>query len=200
MPLEGNGKSWKLTVQPGGREYDKQYETDSSHQGRQHYSIDFSHFYSLNGGPAVDATGTDVPILATAGGVVIATQYSPNNPDNPNGWHVKIDHDYDKNPDTGFQTVYCHMRDHPLVNAGDRVTQGQILGYMGNTGVSTGMHLHITFYFQNNAGTLPLGSDSAQLNFAAMDGYLLTSYTVGETWNGTVWYPVYYYLSSNIPH
>ena len=202
MPLEGNGKAWKLTTQPGGREYDKQFETDPAHQGRQYYSIDFSHFYSLNGGPAVDTTGTDVPILAAAGGVVYEVGDTYRNPTlDPNGYYVRIDHDYDGNPNTGFQTVYCHMKPPgPIVHKGDIVTQGKILGYMGTTGDSTGVHLHITFYFQNNAGTLPLGSDSAQLNFAAMDGYLLTSYTVGETWNGIVWYPVYYYLSSNIPH
>lgn len=39
--------------------------------------------------------------------------------------------------------LYAHMRDKPTVRVGDRVTEGQVLGIMGNTGNSYGAHLHI---------------------------------------------------------
>lgn len=39
--------------------------------------------------------------------------------------------------------LYAHMADKPAVKVGDRITSGQILGRMGNTGNSYGAHLHI---------------------------------------------------------
>jgi hypothetical protein len=206
MPLDGNGKAWKLTTECGGKTYDSLFGLDTAHTGRGFYSLDFSHYYTLNGDNIEhDTTGTDVPILAAASGVVIATQYSPDNANNPNGWHVKIDHDFDGKATTGYQSIYLHMKSHPLVNKGDRVTQGQILGYMGTTGVdsqgnptSTGVHLHVSFYFEDNAG--PNGSDSVELSNVLMDGFYFTQYKVGTTWNGSEWLPRQYYTSSNVAH
>ncbi len=42
----------------------------------------------------------------------------------------------------GWTTLYAHMRYAPSVGAGDSVVQGQLLGYVGTTGRSTGNHLH----------------------------------------------------------
>ena len=70
------------------------------------------------------------PIYATREGVVA---YS--------GWYgsgghtVKIDHL------DGFQSIYMHMTNY-IVKEGDFVTAGQIIGYVGSTGGSTGPHLH----------------------------------------------------------
>lgn len=61
---------------------------------------------------------------------------TPNEPTNP-GNMVRIDHG------NGFQTRYLHLAYGTVsVNVGDRVTRGQILGFMGNTGNAFGAHLH----------------------------------------------------------
>lgn len=61
---------------------------------------------------------------------------TPNDPTNP-GNMVKIDHD------DGYQTRYLHMAYGSVkVNVGDKVSKGQIIGYMGNTGNAFGAHLH----------------------------------------------------------
>lgn len=46
-----------------------------------------------------------------------------------------------KNPDHYF--VYMHLCKKPTFNVGDKVTAGQVIGYMGTTGNSTGTHLHL---------------------------------------------------------
>ncbi len=51
------------------------------------------------------------------------------------GHHVVIQHGY------GYQTLYAHMS-HVAVRVGEKVKRGQIIGYVGNTGTSTGPHLH----------------------------------------------------------
>ncbi len=74
------------------------------------------------------------PIFAVADGVV-----------NYVGWHgghgkyVKLSHA------SGLATGYAHMSRF-AVTSGMRVTQGQIIGYVGSTGLSTGPHLHFETY------------------------------------------------------
>ena len=46
-----------------------------------------------------------------------------------------------------WETVYAHMRSGSrTVNVGDYVTQGQTIGVMGNTGDSSGQHLHFELH------------------------------------------------------
>jgi hypothetical protein len=196
MPLPG-GVGWKLTVECGGKTFDRNPVTDSSHTGRGYYSLDFSPYWiPLSGG--VPQLATDVPIYAAAGGKVIGDNYPPNDPNSPNGNHVKIDHDYDGNPETGFQTVYLHLKYAPSVTIGNVVHQGQLLGIMGNTGQSYGTHLHVSFYFQNTSG--PNGSDSAQLNFTTMESWPLTEFKINTLWRTDLspnQYDPAFYPSSN---
>ena len=52
----------------------------------------------------------------------------------------------DKNPDYYF--AYMHLREKPSLNVGDKVKAGQVVGYTGNTGHSTGPHLHLGLHIK----------------------------------------------------
>jgi len=70
------------------------------------------------------------PIYAAAGGIVTAVEEAPDY-----GKFVKIDHG------SGIETRYAHTS-MILVKVGDIVKQGQLIAKVGNTGRSTGPHLH----------------------------------------------------------
>ncbi|WP_205508279.1 M23 family metallopeptidase [Longitalea arenae] len=74
------------------------------------------------------------PIIATGDGMVIESDYTGNN-----GNYVKIKHD-----DT-YMTQYLHMSKQ-AVRAGQSVRQGQIIGYVGSTGLATGPHVCYRFW------------------------------------------------------
>lgn len=67
------------------------------------------------------------------------------------GWgnYVVINHG------DGYSTLYAHQ-DYYIVSEGDTVTQGQVIGYVGSTGNSTGPHLHFTIYY-NGSTVNPAG-------------------------------------------
>jgi murein DD-endopeptidase MepM/ murein hydrolase activator NlpD len=71
------------------------------------------------------------PILATADGQVVTIDYEHSGFGN----NVIIKHKH------GFYTRYAHMLT-IRVQTGQRVQQGEVIGYIGNTGLSTGPHLH----------------------------------------------------------
>ncbi len=70
------------------------------------------------------------PIMATADGKVVSVAY-----DTSMGNNIIIEHKH------GFLTRYAHLSAFK-VQKGAIVKQGQIIGYIGNTGLSTGPHLH----------------------------------------------------------
>lgn len=83
-----------------------------------------------NGHPGIDfAAEEGAEVYAVAGGIVTAAAY-----DVEKGNYVVLDHG-------GLETEYQHMKS-LLVSAGQAVIQGQVLGYVGSTGNSTGPHLH----------------------------------------------------------
>ena len=72
------------------------------------------------------------PILAAGDGVVSMANW-----DTGYGRRVEIQHPYD------FMTTYSHLSGFaPGIREGVRVRQGQVIGYLGNSGLSTGPHLH----------------------------------------------------------
>lgn len=70
------------------------------------------------------------PVLATADGKVVTVAY-----DISLGNHIVIEHKH------GFLTRYAHLSAFK-VQKGAAVKQGQVIGYIGNTGLTTGPHLH----------------------------------------------------------
>ncbi len=71
------------------------------------------------------------------------------------GNHVKIQH-------AGFETSYSHLSEIPeFIRPGVKVKEGDIIALSGNTGLSTGPHLHFQFYLNGEAvDPLPhLGSE-----------------------------------------
>jgi murein DD-endopeptidase MepM/ murein hydrolase activator NlpD len=86
--------------------------------------------------------GTDLaapagtPIRSVGDGVVLEAQYNGNN-----GNYVKIRHN------SAYTTQYLHMsRIASGLRPGDRVTQGETIGYVGSTGLATGPHLCYRFW------------------------------------------------------
>ncbi|MFM5929607.1 MAG: M23 family metallopeptidase [Novosphingobium sp.] len=88
------------------------------------------------------------PIRATASGVV---SYAGRH--GGHGNYVRIDHG------GGLGTGYGHMSS-IVAWAGSRVQAGQIIGYVGSTGLSTGPHLHYEMY-RNGRTVNPLGASYA---------------------------------------
>ena len=70
-------------------------------------------------------------IYASRGGVVTVADYQAGGAGN----YVQIDHG------DGFKSVYMHMTRY-IVSPGQYVAPGQVIGYVGNTGLSKGNHLH----------------------------------------------------------
>ncbi len=81
-----------------------------------------------NGVDMACPAGTE--IYASRGGLVVIARWSDSA-----GNYVQIDHG------DGFRSVYMHMTNY-IVQEGDYVAPGQLIGYVGNTGLSKGDHLH----------------------------------------------------------
>ena len=89
-------------------------------------------FKAHNGTDYAAPTGT--PIMSTASGVVEAAAYSAGN-----GNYVKVKHD------RTYSTQYLHMS-RIMVRRGQHVTQGQVIGKVGSTGLATGPHVCYRFW------------------------------------------------------
>ena len=82
-------------------------------------------------------TLSGVPVIAAANGIIVKAE--------TNGYFgktVEIEHEGDH-----FKTLYAHLKDYAEgLEVEQKVTRGQIIGYVGNTGRSTGAHLHYAVY------------------------------------------------------
>lgn len=93
-----------------------------AYAGAGHYAIDMG-------------AGSGSPIKAAAPGKVIAVGYN----DVWGNW-AALEHEI------GLVTVYAHMLQTPSVSEGQNMEAGEVIGYEGNTGNSTGSHLHFGVY------------------------------------------------------
>lgn len=97
---------------------------------RFHYGVDL-------------AASQGTPIYAIAAGTVTVASYG-----DANGYYVSLSHG------NGYGSIYCHMT-HYTVSVGQYVSQGEIIGYVGSTGWSTGPHLHFEIH-QNGSAVNPM--------------------------------------------
>ena len=100
-------------------------------------SSPFGHRKAPKAGASTYHQGVDMacpsgtPIYATRAGTVTVASYQAGGA----GYYVSINHG------DGFASIYMHMTRY-VVSKGQSVTQGQLIGYVGSTGISTGPHLH----------------------------------------------------------
>lgn len=82
------------------------------------------------------ACSEGTPIYATRSGQVTSASWNGSM-----GYYVSINHG------DGYSSIYMHMT-HYVVSSGEYVSQGEVIGYVGSTGDSTGDHLHfgISYY------------------------------------------------------
>jgi murein DD-endopeptidase MepM/ murein hydrolase activator NlpD len=119
-----NGRSLKGMFLP----YPMKFKRISSYFGMRYHPI--LHRKRMHDGiDLVNKIGT--PIHSVADGKVIYKCWLGGY-----GKAVKIKH---KN---GYVTVYAHMKGFAHIRVGQWIKQGKVIGYMGNTGLSTGPHLH----------------------------------------------------------
>ncbi|MBT5858902.1 MAG: M23 family metallopeptidase [Flavobacteriales bacterium] len=114
-----DNKDLKRMVSGFGRRIHPVYKTITHHDG-----MDFA-----------AATGT--PIYATANGTIEKSTYDRGG----YGKHVIINHGF------GYKTLYAHMNE-IKVSKGSTVKRGDVIGYVGNTGLSVGPHLHYEVHYK----------------------------------------------------
>lgn len=83
--------------------------------------------------------GSGTAIYATRSGTVTTSAYS-----DVYGYYVTVNHG------DGYSSMYAHMTNY-VVSNGQTVSKGQLLGYVGSTGWSTGPHLHFTIFYNGNS-------------------------------------------------
>ena len=129
-PSTGGGSSSNPVVDPSGNWYwplPGYYYISSVFGGRYH---PITGAWETHTGTDIPAPG-GTPIQCAKDGIVTTSQYNPSY-----GNYCIIYHG------NGYATLYAHMRALPSVKVGESVTAGQVIGYVGTTGSSTGNHLH----------------------------------------------------------
>jgi murein DD-endopeptidase MepM/ murein hydrolase activator NlpD len=91
--------------------------------GKKHLGIDFA--------PLPAHRNQEFVIISPVDGLVIRSGWADDY-----GFHIRIK---DAN---NYVHILCHLKTRPLANAGEVVEEGQHISWMGNTGNSSGRHLH----------------------------------------------------------
>ena len=119
-------KSEMLTCIPAIRPLKNMHEISSGF-GRRYHPV----LKTLRAHTGVDITAPKgTPVYATAAGTV-----SGENPGSGYGIVVVLNHGY------SYQTLYAHLSK-KAVRPGQKVKRGQVIGYVGSTGMASGSHLH----------------------------------------------------------
>ena len=133
--LSGTQKAFVMKFVPNGYPMEHYNRISADYGYRVHPLFFTRHLHT-----GVDfATAIGTPVYATADGVVNAASFSTGG----YGYLVKIDHSL------GFMTYYAHLNK-IVVQKGIFVKRGQLIAYSGNTGQSTGPHLHYEIRFLGN--------------------------------------------------
>ena len=120
------GTSWKVPIKYTAFTSPYGWRTHPISGTRKfHYGVDL-------------AAPTGRPIYATRSGTVDTAAYGSSA-----GYYVQINHG------DGYKSIYMHMT-HYIVKRGQHVTQGQVIGYCGSTGGSTGPHLHFGISYRGS--------------------------------------------------
>jgi murein DD-endopeptidase MepM/ murein hydrolase activator NlpD len=99
------------------------------------------------------------PVQSIGDGTVIAKGWDPKG----GGNYIKIKHN------STYTTVYMHMQGFAKgISTGSRVRQGEVIGYVGSTGLATGPHLDFRF-FRNGQAVDPLKVESPPAEPVAKD-------------------------------
>ncbi len=126
---------------------DTAFARSGAYNGKGHNGVDF-------GAPAGTA------VLAALSGTVVATGNTDAFPGCYSyGKWVLIKHA------NGLSSLYAHLS-YIAVGANDSLPTGAVIGYSGNTGYSTGPHLHFTLYASEGVQLLKLGDLKAKTNCA----------------------------------
>ncbi|MBU6414770.1 peptidoglycan DD-metalloendopeptidase family protein [Patescibacteria group bacterium] len=133
--------------------------------GRTAFAMN-SDFYRFHNGIDI-ANGYGTPIVAAGNGKVIAVGNSDRYcPGGTYGQYIVIKHE------NNLATLYGHLS-LIKVTPGQNVAQGDLIGYMGHSGLATGNHLHFTVYDSRTleikqsrvCGLLPYGGSVNPLNY-----------------------------------
>ena len=123
IPNVGSLYSWLWPTDSGYRISSRfGYRTDPVYGGRKHHD-----------GIDIAGLGYGAKIYATNNGTIARMEYNPGGYGN----YIIINHN------NGYYSLYGHMQKFAAgIQVGQTVARGQIIGYIGSTGKSTGAHLH----------------------------------------------------------
>ena len=117
----------------------------------------------------MDFTGKiNTPVYSTGNGKVVKV-------DKKRGYgkRIIVDHGY------GYKTVYAHLNGYN-VKIGQKVKRGEIIGYLGNSGISTGPHLHYEVQ-KNNRPVNPINYYFNDLTAEAYDNLVEVAANTGQS-------------------
>ena len=137
--VEGYNFRYMLQTRPNFNNISCGYKLPSD---SEHYALDIT---GHSGGVSIYGQ----PICAPANGKVVHTE--PNKGES--GYYLVLETDcFWTGSGKRIRLTFAHMKSAPLFDDGDLVRKGDVLGYVGNTGKTSGPHLHFAAYRVTNEG------------------------------------------------